>query len=401
MNGGCLSLILLPTLRCNADCEYCFENKSSDVMSLDQFRIILQKVTDYMNLMHVTDLTIYWQGGEVFTMEPKWFMRALEIIDKSSQSSGKNIENELQTNLIGYSKKWNRVLKEMFNNECGSSLDYPNLYRKVSGLPPDQFNKLWLRRYREAASEGIGVGVISLPNRATFKLGARQFYSYYTEEIGLGGFQVNVPFPGFSTDPSKTGLLIDIEECSIFACELIDVWMEQGYSHGGRISPYWGILNYFLTGSKSDLLCGTRHDCSREFFSIGPDGNVSQCDCWVASYPEYHFGNVFGCDGLAEIMNSNPRRLFSDRPVKLMEKSDCVECEYLAICHGGCAIRAYSTCGDLFVKDPYCEMYKAVFKRLQEAAVTLSRESGRPPHTQSSFHVDARHREKTEIACNL
>lgn len=375
MNGGRLSLILLPTLRCNADCGYCFENKSSHVMSLDQFSIVLDKVTRYMDQMHVTDLTIYWQGGEVLTMEPDWLMRAKELVDKSSQSSGKNIENELQTNLIGYSKKWNRVLKEMFNNECGSSLDYPNLYRKVSGLAPDRFNELWLRRYREAASYGIGVGVISLPNKSTFTLGARPFYSYYIEEIGLGGFQVNVPFPGVSASSAEPGLPIDIEDCSRFACELIDVWIEQGYSRGVRISPYWGILDYFLTGSKSDLLCGMRHDCSREFFSIGPDGSVSQCDCWVATYPEFHFGNIFECDGLADIMNSPPRRLFSDRPVKLMEQGECVECEYLAICHGGCAIRAYSTSGDLFVKDPYCELYKAMFKHLQDTAERLSRES--------------------------
>ncbi len=378
MNSGQLSLILLPTLRCNADCEYCFENKSSHVMSLDQFRSILDKVTDYMNHVHVADLTIYWQGGEVLTMEPEWFMRAMEIIDKSSQSSGKSITNEMQTNLIGYSKKWNRVLQEMFRNQCGSSLDYPNLYRKVTGLGPDKFNELWLRRYREAASYGIGVGVISLPNHATFRIGGRKFYSYYTDVIGLGGFQVNAPFPGASADPSKPQLPLDNEGYSTFARELIDAWMELGYSCGVRVFPFAGILEYFLTGSKSDLLCGMRNDCSREFFSIGPDGNVSQCDCWVASFPDFWFGNIFEADSLVEIMNSGTRRSFYDRPVKLMEKGECIECEYLSICHGGCAIRAYSTFGDLFVKDPYCETYKAIFTHLKEIAARISREKSGP-----------------------
>lgn len=375
MNRGRLSLILLPTLRCNADCDYCFEEKSSLVMSLDQFRIVLDKVTDYMEHMHLDDLTIYWQGGEILTMDPEWLLRAKEIADACAQSSGKCIEHELQTNLIGYSEKWNRVFKEMFNNQCGSSLDFPNLHRRVTGQPPDRFNELWLRRYREAASNGIGVGVIALPNRATFELGARAFYKYYTETVGLRGFQVNAPFPGVSTEPGKR-VSLNVEEYGTFACELIDVWLELGYARGIRISPYWGILNYFLTGSKADLLCGMRHDCSREFFSVGPDGNVSQCDCWVASHPEFHFGNIFECDRLADIMNSRQRQMFSDRPVKLIDNADCAECEYLTVCHGGCAIRAYSTYRDLFVKDPYCDMYKRVFKHLQEAAVRISRETG-------------------------
>jgi uncharacterized protein len=382
MNSGYFSLILLPTLRCNADCEYCFENKSSYVMTLEQFGIILDKVIAYMDHTHMGRLTIYWQGGEVLTLEPEWFMRAMEIIDKASQVSGKHISNELQTNLIGYGKKWNRVFQEMFRNQCGSSLDYPNLYRKVTGQSPDRFNELWLRRYKEAASHGIGVGVISLPNPASFKIGARRYYAYYMEEIGLGGLQVNAAFPGISLDASKPRLPLDNEVFSTFSCELIDVWLDEGYSRGVRLAPYAGILEYFLTGSKNELLCGMRHDCSREFFSIGPDGAVSQCDCWVSSYPDFHFGNVFECEELSQIMNGPVRKLFRDRPVKLMEKGECVDCEYLTICHGGCAIRTYSTTGDLFVKDPYCETYKAVFQRLKEAAVKISREGGatRPSH---------------------
>ena len=30
------SLILLSTLQCNADCEYCFENKTTDRLTLDR-----------------------------------------------------------------------------------------------------------------------------------------------------------------------------------------------------------------------------------------------------------------------------------------------------------------------------------------------------------------------------
>jgi len=63
MNTGHFSLILLPTLRCNADCDYCFENKSTRSLDLEQLDDILGKVTDYMEETGIEGLSIYWQGG--------------------------------------------------------------------------------------------------------------------------------------------------------------------------------------------------------------------------------------------------------------------------------------------------------------------------------------------------
>ena len=73
------SVLISPTFRCNADCEYCFENKTSDVMELDDFERILRRIATYLRQQDVTDLTLYWQGGEIFTMPPEWLLRAHDI----------------------------------------------------------------------------------------------------------------------------------------------------------------------------------------------------------------------------------------------------------------------------------------------------------------------------------
>ena len=49
---------------------------------------------------------------------------------------------------------------------------------------------------------------------------------------------------------------------------------------------------------------------------------------------------------------------------------NCLSCRCLSICHGGCPVRTYSALGTMLTKDPYCEVYKAVFGR----AETHSRE---------------------------
>jgi uncharacterized protein len=95
-------------------------------------------------------------------------------------------------------------------------------------------------------------------------------------------------------------------------------------------------------------------------------GTVAQCDCWVTSYPEYFFGNMFREPDLTRMLKtSRARRDFVERPKHLMEHEDCLACRYLSICHGGCPVRTYSAKGTLLAKDPYCEVYKVVFARAE------------------------------------
>ena len=95
-------------------------------------------------------------------------------------------------------------------------------------------------------------------------------------------------------------------------------------------------------------------------------GTVAQCDCWVTSYPESCFGNVFRGPGLTQLLRtSSARQAFLERPRHLVEHEDCLSCRYLSICHGGCPVRTYSTLGTMLAKDPHCEVYRAVFGRAE------------------------------------
>ena len=93
----------------------------------------------------------------------------------------------------------------------------------------------------------------------------------------------------------------------------------------------------------------------------------------LASYPEYVFGNILTCPDMADIMNGPIRKQFLERPMRLMEKEDCSECEYLALCHGGCPVHAYGTTGSLFAKDPNCQSRKTLFRLARNAAIEIDR----------------------------
>ena len=370
-----ISLILLSTLQCNADCEYCFENKTTDRLTLDRLGEMIRKVLDYMVEKSLATLNIYWQGGEAMLLPPSWYEQANDLIRREAEARGKHVSHGLQSKMLSYSARWNKVISEMFGNSVGTSLDYPNLHRKLLGQTPDSYNDIWARRVREARAAGIEVQVIAVPNKATLEIGAERFYRHFVDELGITDFQVNTPFPGGEATAAKKELPVaEVEALSRFYSELADVWLERGYRNGVRVGPLDALLQHF-SHQPTTLPCIWGDNCANSLVSIDARGYVAQCDCWVTSYPDYHFGNIFECDSFGELLRNSPaRRKFNERPIQLIQR-DCLSCDYLSLCHGGCPVRTFTVHGTLFEKDPYCGLYKTMFGRMERAARELAREA--------------------------
>jgi uncharacterized protein len=63
---------------------------------------------------------------------------------------------------------------------------------------------------------------------------------------------------------------------------------------------------------------------------------------------------------------------FHRRPMTLVQ-GDCITCDYLALCHGGCPVRTFTVHGTMFEKDPHCALYKSLFGHMAGAAARLAR----------------------------
>ena len=82
---------------------------------------------------------------------------------------------------------------------------------------------------------------------------------------------------------------------------------------------------------------------------------------------------------MTELLRTSPaRQKFYERPVALMQK-DCISCDYLTLCHGGCPVRTYTVHATMFEKDPHCHLYKSLFRHMQQAAPRLVREPANAP----------------------
>ena len=102
----------------------------------------------------------------LMTMSPQWYERAHEMIQTAAQARGRRVDHGLQSNLIGYSDRWTRVIFDMFGGSVGSSLDYPNLHRKLPAGGPAAFDEAWLRSFRAGRRRG------SMWASSRFRIGA-------------------------------------------------------------------------------------------------------------------------------------------------------------------------------------------------------------------------------------
>ena len=140
-----LSIIMVPTTKCNLSCSHCFEEHSDRVMSLAELRVVMEQVCAYSHRHNINGITFYWQGGEVLTLGPAWFERMAETVSHVFSGCEISVRHRLQSNLISYNAKWKPVVERVFQNSIGSSLDYPNLYRGFPKLNGDRFNDIWLK----------------------------------------------------------------------------------------------------------------------------------------------------------------------------------------------------------------------------------------------------------------
>ena len=355
-------MIFVPTLACNCRCLHCFEELNGHSIEISKLEMIFEKMLELAERVQCRTLSLYWIGGEVLCLNPDVVQKILAVAARVFQGSGITLAHRLQSNLLLYdSVKWQDVLAGAFQGRVSSSLDFPNLYRQAPGLGADEYLKAWLGKKETAERDGLKISVISLPNPHTLRLGAERFYLFFQEEVRVRNLQINFPFPGRNT-PLQ---LLDLPEFARFMADLYELWIATGRNLD--LSPFMYLENRLLHQS-AEQNCWSSFSCATNFLAMGPDGTVGQCDYFVSTVntvKEFNFGSLID-EPMDKIFNSPQRRLFLDRPLRLMQNSPCGECRFWKLCHGGCPIRAFTFTGNLFSPDHYCPVYQAMFSAILE-----------------------------------
>ncbi|MBF0106724.1 MAG: radical SAM protein [Deltaproteobacteria bacterium] len=349
------SIVFIPTWSCDNTCSHCFEKIGLGQISPDAWDSLWRRLLDFVKLHHTKKLKLYWQGGEILTLDHKQVAGELGKLKAFFKDKDCAIEHHFQTNLIAYHDGWAPIIAKYFRGSISTSLDYPNLYRHSPSISIKNYNNHWLRKKRVAEKAGLTVSLISLPNTETLKHGAKKFYHYYRDVIQIKNLQVNFPFPGVNgRDPRP----MNLKKFGDFLEDLYHIWITEGRTL--NLSPFVMLEETLAGNHERGLPCMWSNNCAHSLFAVAPDGETGQCDCWVSTLHDFSFGNLFH-DPLLKILHSKKRNRFLKRPAKMIDDPECSVCDYWKICHGGCPIRAQTFNGDMFSRDYYCPVYKRIF----------------------------------------
>ena len=358
-----LSVVWLPTSYCNASCVYCFSDAQGESMELGAVETIAKRLADHVEEQEIDEISLFWQGGEILLLGKHWVREAHRVLQGRLEVTGTVVRHRLQSNLLLVDSEWVDIFHELFDGRVSTSFDYPNLYRALVPGEPEAFTELWLKNYGLVREANLRCGIICVPSAATVQAGAARVCRFFFDEVASAGFQVDLPFPSRSWGHAGdlTMEMASADGLAAFLAELYDEWRVNYASVGKRVQPLARLEGYFA-GDSRRLPCVWGKDCASNFMCIGPRGEVGLCDCWVLSYPEFNYGNLLESP-LAAILEAPARQRFRARLGELVA-GECGECAYLDACFGGCPIRTYTAARTVLQADPYCDVYRCLFKHI-------------------------------------
>ena len=364
------SLVLVATSKCDLACEHCFGPRSSETLSLDLLHEVARQQAELTSDLGKKQARVFWQGGEVLTLGREWLADAADVF-RDAFAAHEQIEliHHLQTNLASYDSSWNEILREVFGRRVSTSFDYPNLGRRTVDGTTQEEHDSWLQHYRALREAGFYGSVIAVVNAASIDIGPREFLKFYFDDAGVEDLQVNLPFPSPRRPPGSMDEFRRLHRSGALAEFMVGTYEEWGERYRGRrryLSPFYAFERFFQPQeARRGLPCIWSPDCSRQIVTVGPSSEVGLCDYWVLSRHERCYGNLADAD-LGELQRGARRLEFSQRSAKLTLE-DCRGCPDWPACHGGCPTRAATWLGDEMKRDPYCDIYRAMFSAVRSS----------------------------------
>ena len=342
---------------CNLDCSYCFYlHKQNLLDTCNQWHMsdeVLETfIRQYIQGQGHDEIVFSWQGGEPTLLGIEFFEKVIAFEQK--YASGKQIENDLQTNGVLLDEDWCAFLKKN-NFLVGLSIDGPrHLHDKhrVDKAGQPTFDKVY-RAAKLLKKHGVPFNTLTTVNRDNAKE-PLAVYRFLRDEMRPRAIQFNPcieakvfenaapPFWGSMEYPKignpmaqpgheysiVTDWSVDADDYGDFLCDIFDEWYARDvgktfiYNFECAFSQWMGIYG---------VMCVFGPICGKGL-AIEHDGSIYSCDHFV--YPEYQLGNIKDTK-LATMAFSNQQKKFGFAKGQSLPQY-CQQCEFLFACHGEC-----------------------------------------------------------------
>lgn len=362
--GSIYVVIAKPTRVCNADCSYCssppLESMGSSwepEWNIEKFKFYFDKV--YPNLAN--GAIWIWHGGEPMLMGHKFYEQAYEYANEKMKETGKMVYFSMQSNLLGYNKKWYPIFSEIFHGSISTSFDPDETQRTIKGKP-ETYSKVFKRVLEEILGDGFRPMVIGVYKEET----AHMMHKMYDWSISLGdkGFPLRFNYCHPTGRLETEGEAIKPETYGNVLIELYNRWIKDVPDF--TITPLDQMFKKVI-GMDGEGHCPWTRRCGGRFIEIEPNGEVYNCSEFADLGNKYCFGNLNDDITLKDMLNTKPALQMKRRSTLLPDS--CQSCEHFNDCEGGCMRDAALYEHGLYGKFHYCPSWKMVFARIKESII--------------------------------
>jgi len=317
---------------CNLSCAYCYYlKKAFHYPKENSFRmpdeILEEYIVQHMETTPDPVIRFSWHGGEPTLLGQDYF-RKIVALQRKHQSSHRQIVNGIQTNGTLLDEAWCRFLaSEGF--AVGISLDGPpemhDRYRLARGGHPT--HRQALRGYELLRKHRIPCDVLCVvhAHNAQYPMEVYRFFK-----------QIKAPYitflplvePRQGLDGPVSDRTAPSEAFGTFLCTIFDEWVSRDVGEI-KVQIFEEVTGTAL--GQEHALCIFKKTCG-DVPVIEHNGDFFSCDHFVDE--EHHLGNI--CETpLADLLESPAQKAFGRAKWENLP-GYCLDCEMLALCHGGC-----------------------------------------------------------------
>ncbi len=359
------TVIFKPTEACNARCAYCDvvhkENHSSKRMSLDTLEVFFARIDEFLRDRPDESMDVIWHGGEPLLLGPAYFSQALAFQEKRCAQTSGRIRHSIQSNMTLFSRELAGILRRLGIDSIGTSYDPIDNVRGLGKRRDSRaYNRKFMDGIRLLEEEGFSWGVIYVVTRLSLARPV-EIFQFLSNLSPKGAFMFN---PVLVYTPDFDAIRISPEEYADFLGAIFPTWWSrrQELPH---IEPFASLVTNLLGEGKS-LMCSDSGTCAYHHINVLADGSLSHCGR-SADWGLLNYGSIF--DKTFAQALSDPQRDELVRRNAVLPDSECKDCRFWDICHGGCPLDAWSSSGGFLHKSEWCYAKKGFIEKYFEPIV--------------------------------
>ena len=361
-----MAVIIFKTIeKCNSNCVYCdvIKKHQDNVMSFDLLELIFEKINEYLTNKPKEKVYLTWHGGEVCLLGAGYFEKAFELQEKHCSETKSRIEHLVQSNLTLINQKIINAMRKLDINQIGSSYEpLPHIRGFGKKRDSDAYNRRFLKGSNLLNDNDINWGVIYVVHRKSLEKPLDIFH--YLMNMNLQSQ------PNFNKvyifDEDKHNLAITPEEFADFLGAIFPVWWEHKDRYP-NVEPFCGITKN-IKDKNMELVCESSGNCGHEWVYIGPEGDTSQCGR-SGDYGVLSYGRIQDLS-LEKILGDKQRNQIPRRQA-VLPKTECKDCRFWGMCHGGCPLDAFMVYGDFNRRTPNCDVLRIFVEKYFEPITGL------------------------------